>query len=326
MKKTLIASAIAAATLASSAAFAADAKMPTLYGNIQLAYGHTSEEASGGTEQTTNDFFDNGSTLGVKHSHEIMPGVEGFLKAEFEFNADNKDTSGGVDTLDEAFIGVKGGFGSVLVGSEDTVYEWVDMIDFTEASSFAGEIAKDEEGDQLQYVSPKIAGGLKVGVSLPLTNDTRYTGQVAGMYSTDMFEVALAYSIGKEQTNTNTNYGDTIGLAGKVNVGDLSVIGQYETRGADENKTTGVENKSSELDLYALAGIYTLGSSQFALGYKATENGADVATETDLIFVQALHNLSDNMYVYVEYGTGSEDVGSNSTDTEELYLGAAYTF
>jgi predicted porin len=349
MKKTLIATAIAAAAL-SSTAFAEDMTkdlsarmdaMPTVYGNIQLAYGHQGVEVSGSPEQTQNTFFDNGSTIGLKHEHEIAPGIKGFLKAEMEFKADDSATSGGLNKLDEAFIGVKGGFGSVLVGSEDTVYEWTDMIDFTETASvrtnilfdnkFAGEIAKDEEGDQLQYVSPSIAGGLKVGISVPLTNETLYAGQLAGMFSNDMLDVALAYSMGKtldataDGIDNGTEYGDSIGLGAKVKLNNFAIIGQYETRSADAN-AAGVENNATERDLAALAGIVSLGKSQFALGYKMEENGADVAEEKELIFLQALHNMSDNMYAYVEYGVGTIEEGAASTDTEALAIGAAYVF
>ncbi len=350
MKKTLIASAIAAATV-SSTAFAMDPatqlaerldSMPTFYGNVQLAYVHTSEEPDGGDEVTTNDFIDNGSTLGIKHSHEIAPGLEGFLKVEWEFDADDKDNAqDGIDDLDEAFIGVKGSFGSVLIGTEDNVYEWVDMLDMYEAVGLAGEINADNEGDQLQYVSPEIAGGLKVGVSLPLTNDGAYTGQIAGMYSADMFEVALAYSMGKEQSDDGVDYGDTIGLAATVNLGDLAVVGQFETKDADEAIVGGAEDDNTAIDTFGLLGIYTMGANQFALGYQMVENDND--GEAGAFYLQALHNLSDNMYVYVEYVNGTAEADDNATtlafgevdvavaadsevDFEQLAIGATYAF
>lgn len=344
MKKTLIASAIAAAAI-STTAFAEDMTkdlsaridaMPTVYGNIQLAYKHESVEPSGGTETTVNDFFDNGSTLGVKHEHEIAPGITGFLKAEFDFNADQ--ATGGVNgngtgfKLDEGFIGVKGGFGSVLIGSEDTVYEWVDMIDFTEIGNFQGEIATDSEADQMQYVSPAL-GPVKVGLSLPLTNETAYSGELAAMLSNDKLDVALAYSMGKEQAELDN--GDTIGLAATVKLNTFSIIGQYETKAADS--VGGTDDDSTEKDLWALAVKAALGKSQLALGYRFEENGAATATEKDMIFLQALHNLSDNMYVYVEADFGSIDnfvvedddgdfVRFENRDYEDFYVGATYVF
>ncbi len=333
MKKTLIASAIAAAAISTSAVAEDMTKdlsaridaMPTVYGNIQLAYGHTSVEPSGGTETTTNDFFDNGSTLGIKHEHEIAPGITGFLKAEFDFNADQ--ATGGVNgngtgfKLDEGFIGVKGGFGSVLIGSEDTVYEWVDMIDFTEIGNFQGEIATDSEADQMQYVSPAL-GPVKVALSLPLTNETNYSGELAAMLSNDKLDVALAYSMGKEQAGTE--FGDTIGLAATVKLNMFSIIGQYETRAA--NTVNGSDVDATELDLWALAVKAALGKSQLALGYRFSEDGAADATERDMIFLQALHNLSDNMYAYIEADAGSLDTGTTSTDLQNFYVGATYVF
>ena len=87
MKKTLIASAVAA-TLSTSA-FAMDSasdlaakldSMPTVYGNIQLAYYYADSDP--GTYG--NALVDNGSTIGLKHEHEIAPGLTGFLKIELD--------------------------------------------------------------------------------------------------------------------------------------------------------------------------------------------------------------------------------------------------
>ncbi|MBU6951587.1 porin [Hahella sp. HN01] len=333
MKKTLIASAVAAATI-SSTAFAADsmANMPTFYGNIQLAYVHTSEE-TGSTETTTNEFIDNGSTLGVKHEHEIAPGLTGFLKAEWDFDADDKSGGGknGFD-LDEAYIGVKGDFGSAQLGSDDTVYEWWDVIDISEAVGISGEMATYNhttgafggvaEGDNFQYVSPVIAGGLTVGVTIPVVNsDKSHAAALGAKFKTDMFEAIFGYAMGREEDGVDT--GDSIGLGGRVFLGDLTLGLQYETRSADS--VGGADVKASEADGYGLIAIYAMGASQFAAGYQAYENDADA--EADKFYLQALHNISDNMYAYVEYTNGSvETKGSPDTDTEEFAIGATYTF
>ena len=98
MKKTLIASAVAAATL-SSTAFAMDPAnemqsmmdaMPTLSGNIQLAY--VNNEMDNGTSKIgSNETYDNGSTIRITHDHEISAGVTGFLKMEYDVDADDKE-------------------------------------------------------------------------------------------------------------------------------------------------------------------------------------------------------------------------------------------
>lgn len=329
MKKTLVASAVAAAIVSSNTLAMDQADRiildrvgnePGMYGNIQLAYGYTSTEIGDAGEITDNDFFDNGSTLGFKHSHEVAPGLEAFMKIELEFEADAKETSNGIDVLDEAYIGLAGSFGYVAVGSDDTVYEWVNPLDFTEASNFTGEIAKNQEGDQVQYATPEIAGGLKLGVSAPIVNGTPYAAEFAGMYSVDMFEVALAYSMGSTVDGVET--GDSIGLAGTFNIGDLALIGQYETKSSDSTDAGDVAG--TEVDLYGLAAIYALGSTQLALGY--LDKSYDTDVDEDLIFVQALHNLSDQFYMYVEYENGTLNVDDGNADVENLYVGAAYVF
>src|SRR5690606_33042455 len=109
MKKTLIASAVAAATF-SGAALAQESNLPTVYGNIQYVVKHTNVDGGGSSVEHA----DNGSTLGVTHDHEIAPGVTGFFKVELEGNADDKANSEGLSKLDEAYIGVKGdNFGKV---------------------------------------------------------------------------------------------------------------------------------------------------------------------------------------------------------------------
>ncbi len=322
MKKTLIASAIAAASMASVAQAAEMANMPEFYGNIQLAYVHTSEEPDGGTETTTNDFADNGSTLGFKHSHEIAPGLTGFLKAELEFDAD-ENHGDGINKVDEAYIGVKGDFGSVQVGTDDTVYEWWDVIDISEAVDLGGEQggAAVYEGDNLQYISPTIAGGLTVGVTVALDSTETHAGALGAKYKTDMFEAIFGYSMGREEAGVDT--GDAFGLGGKVFLGDLTLGAEYESKSADS--TAGVDDRTTEVDDYGLIAIYALGASQLAAGWQHAEDDAD--NEIDSFYLQALHNISDNMYAYVEYVNGSADAaGGGSTDTEDFAIGATYYF
>jgi len=341
MKKTLIASAVAAATL-STGAMAMDQatqlaerldSMPEFYGNIQLAHGSTTTD-NGTTETSTNEMFDNGSTIGVKHDHAISDGLTGFFKAEFHFDADGSKyhNDGGNsanqslgEELDEAYIGVKGDFGSIQVGADDTVYEWVDMMDSGEAFYIEGGISVDTdttEGDNIQYVSPQIADGLKVGLTYPVDSDTQFGGSLAAMYEMDNLSVALGYSMGREENGTEA--GDTIGLAGSFALDDLTLIAQYETRG--ETKVGGVD-QSDDTTFWGLEGIYAMGQNQFILGYGMTTIDDAADTETSAFELQALHNLSDHMYVYLEYVMSTtEATGSADVDVDALALGATYAF
>ena len=319
MKKTLIASAVAAAALSSNA-FAMDPasdlaemleSMPTFYGNIQLA--HVSAETDGvAGEASEHELYDNGSTFGIKHEHAISEDLTGFFKAEFHFDADDKAEESLGEEKDESYIGVKGGFGSVQVGSDDTVYEWVDIMDMYEAVGLEGDLAAQKEGDNVQYVSPEIAGGLTVGVTYPIDSDTTFGGAIAAKYVMDNIEIVASYGIGREEGGVDAD--DAIGLAGSIGLGDFTVSAQYEMQDDD----------AGDITYYGLMGQYAMGANNFALGYQMVDNDAD--EEETGIYVQALHNMSDNMYVYLEYLMQDDVGGVSDEESDILAVGATYAF
>lgn len=329
MKKTLIASAIAAISFSGSALAMESASelaakmdsMPTVYGNIQYVLYH--EDVAGGTHGL--EHADNGSTLGVKHDHEIAPGITGFFKLELDgFNADDKSYGRGQVRLDEAYIGVKGdSFGQIWVGSDDSTYESaVDKIaNFYEfgAYNFGGGYDTGE-GDLIQYMSPSF-GGLVLGAAVQVNgdNDTQkakksYPFQLAATYAMDNLELAFAVDSNDGSAGSNEN---TYGLRGTFNLDSLSLTGQFQTR-----KDAG--------DLYGIHAVYALGSSQFAASYEYAVADDANDTKADTITVQALHNLSDNMYVYVEGYLGNGDDGvygvANESERSALAVGGVYYF
>ncbi|MFO7993562.1 MAG: porin [Marinobacter sp.] len=336
MKKTLIASAIAAATfsgsaLAQSTATASELaarmdSMPTVYGNIQYAIAH--DNFDGGPSSV--EHFDNGTTLGVSHDHEVAPGITGFFKIELEgINADDKSSSNGIDALDEAYIGVKGdSFGQVWVGSDDSTYERAvtEISEYYEVATLSqGVDYTTGEGDLVQYMSPSFGGlSLWAAVQVNGDNDTKggneksYPYQLAAVYEMDALELAAAVDSNDTSDGNNEN---TYGVRASYDMDALRVTGEYHTR-SDASDTMGV------------IGYYSLGANQFALSYELTD--FDNGDESDTITLQALHNISDHMYVYFEgYLGGGDDVyeytdsqgGTAVTDERSIAsVGAVYYF
>jgi predicted porin len=332
MKKTLIASAIAAATLTSNA-FAMDPAtdlaemlegMPTIYGNIQLYHASNTTEV-GSAETSTNELSNGGSTLGFTHDHMISDGLTGFMKAEFEFQADDKGSSTGLSKLDEAYIGVKGDFGMAQVGSDDTVYDWIDMIDTSEQIGLGGGIAFQDQGDNFQYVSPEIVDGLMLGLTAPIDSDTRMAGILAAKYSMDSLSVALSYAMGREDSvdNVLVEAGDTIGLGVSFGIDDITLLAQFETK--SEGKIAGLDAKDDS-DYMAFQGMYAMGQNTFALGYGVKSYGDTLKEDESKLYLQALHSLSDNMYAFLEYAMTTDVKGAKGTDSNDLAIGAVYAF
>ncbi|MDY6930218.1 MAG: porin, partial [Pseudomonadota bacterium] len=276
MKKTLIASAIAAATF-SGAAAAKENNLPTVYGNIQYAISHTNVDNSG----STLDSFDNGSTLGVKHDHEIAPGITGFFKAELEFDGDDKAESSGLSDFDEAYIGVKGErFGTVWYGSDDSTYETaIDQIyNFYEYGPDTKGNYDTGEGDLVQYMSPSF-GGLKLAAAVQINGDKKESGksypyQLAAIYNIDALELAVAM----DSNDGGLKYSKDGKKDGEINEDELSVNNEntYGVRASytlDNLKLTGeYQTRDKVSDLYGVMGIYTLGANQFALSYQLNDD------------------------------------------------------
>lgn len=338
MKKTLIASAIAAATFSGSALAQTTAtaselaarmdSMPTVYGNIQYAIAH--DNFDGGPSSV--EHFDNGTTLGVSHDHEVAPGITGFFKIELEgINADDKSQSSGIDALDEAYIGVKGdSFGQVWVGSDDSTYERAvdEIAQYYEVATLSiGPDYTTGEGDLIQYMSPSFGGlSLWAAVQFNGDNDTKggdeksYPYQLAAVYEMDALELAAAVDSNDTSDGNNEN---TYGVRASYNLDNLRLTGEYHTR-----KDVG--------DLFGLMGVYSMGPNQFALSYEMSVADDAADTERDTITLQALHNVSDHMYVYFEGYLGGgdevyeyEDSMGNDAVTDERSIaavGAVYYF
>ncbi|NMT65310.1 porin [Marinobacter orientalis] len=352
MKKTLIASAIAAATFSGSALAQEDTSasqlaarmdsMPSVYGNIQYALAH--DNFDGGPSSV--EHFDNGTTLGVIHDHEVAPGITGFFKVELEgINADDKSSSNGIDGLDEAYIGVKGdSFGQIWVGSDDSTYERAvdEIAQYYEVGLInQGPDYTTGEGDLIQYMSPSF-GGLSLWAAVQVNGDgvvsdddfkdgdeKSYPYQLAALYEMDALELAFAMDSNDTSDGNNEN---TYGLRASYDAGNLRLTGEFHTR------------KDSS-DTFGIIGYYSLGANQFALSYELTQfddeysgsNAAQLAdNDSDTITLQALHNISDHMYVYFEgYLGGGDDVWEyedeqgNSAFSDERSIasvGAVYYF
>ena len=330
MKKTILASAIAAATF-SGAALAQESNLPTIYGNIQLAVTHDNVDG-GGSEV---EHFDNGSTIGVLHNHQIAPGIEGFFKAEFHFNADDNNSRGsGIYEIDEAYIGVRGeNFGQLWVGKDDTIYEiaTTEISEFYEVASLSQGIEYDTgEGDMVQYLSPNF-GGLTIGAAVQVNGDgdgdpavskKSYPWQLAAMYQVDALELAFAVD-SNDGGRGGENNENTYGLRASYNLDNLRLTGEFHTR-------------KDVADTFGVMGVYTLGKNQFALSYELSQyddNFSDAQfadKDIDTVTLQALHNLSDNMYVYVEGYLGGGDDGvygvADKSERSVAAVGATYYF
>ena len=359
MKKTLIASAIAAVTFSGSALAMESAStlaarmdsMPQVYGNVQYVYTYSDSDVNG----SGGALDDNGTTIGFKHSNAITPGIEGFVKIELEVKAaDEKGGGNGLTDLDEAYIGIRGdSFGQVWIGSDDTQYEsllgdygnWV----FEYASLNPYGSYTTGEGDMLQYASPSFGGlTLHAGVQLNGDNEVASTRQVADLTTGELttvstsreksfpYQLAASYSMNdltlslvmdSNDSSADASNENSYGLSAEYALGNLVLDAYYDTRkglsGAENNDLVldGIEGR----DQVGVMASYNMGANTFRAAYEMS--AADTSDlDVDVITLQALHNVSDNIYVYTELAQSNRDVGSLDEEINQMNVGAVYYF
>jgi len=138
---------------------------------------------------------------------------------------------------------------------------------------------------------------------------------LAATYAVDNVELAVAMDSNDGAGGPNNE--NTYGLRATVGLDALSLTGQFQTR-----KDVG--------DLFGAHAVYSMGANQFAASYELAVADDANDTEASTITLQALHNLSDHMYVYVEGYLGDGDDGvygvANESERSALAVGGVYYF
>ncbi|AEF53740.1 porin Gram-negative type [Marinomonas posidonica IVIA-Po-181] len=314
MKKSIIAIAVSSAALASVSVHAAEGSTVDVYGNIQYAYTDTDDGS---------EFADNGSTFGFKGETLINDDLTAFFKYELEADADEKNGDVSVG-LDQAFVGLKGGFGKVQVGTFDSIYNNAiqDSVDQFENLGFTSN-PLTTEGDTIAYFSPSM-NGFEVQLSAQVKgdaeeaetveiNETDFTIEdgtavtAVIKYSTDALTLAVGYDgLDNVDVDINGTYGLSVGYQATSN---LNLTAKFESTD-DLQDTVGLAARYGygAGDLYA-----SVQSISPETGDDFNEYGAGVT-----------YSLASNVYVYGEVGS-FENASNSDTDTQTA-VGVYYGF
>jgi predicted porin len=312
MKKTLVAIAVSGAAISSVSAFAADSSVD-VYGNLQYAYSDSDENGA--------QLGDNGSTIGLTGETMVTEGTTAFFKYELEADADENNSNVAIG-LDQAFVGVKGGFGKVQLGTFDSIYADAvqDGLDQGEYVGIKGS-ATTAEGDTLAYFSPSF-NGLELQASVQVkgeaedevdkTDNSKTVKDgtaltLVAKYSVDALTVSAGYDDQGTTVNGNETYG--LGVAYQVSPA-LSVNAKYEQQ-SDVDSRMGLGARFA----YGLGDVY--GS------YQTIDPEAANQDSYDNYLVGVSYDVAPNMYVYAEYGQQAATLDKEDTVTA---IGTALSF
>lgn len=178
MKKHALALALVAATPA-----IALADGPTLYGSLNLTLDQVETDNAAPTADTKVwQVNSNSSRIGVKGDAETgIQGLKAVYLAEFGVKADDGNN---VFSARNIYAGLKGDFGSVLVGNIDTPLKNA-QGSFDQFNDYAADIGKLLPGETraanaVAYVSPKLADAVTLSVAIVPAEGADIDGAAGG--------------------------------------------------------------------------------------------------------------------------------------------------
>ena len=341
MKKSLIALAVAGSFAAP--AFAATSNVD-IYGIIDGSVSLVEVEVDGVTlvdnVQTGNVGNIDASRFGIKGSEDLGGGLKAIWQVESKLDMDNETSIGGRNT----YVGLNGGFGTVLIGRYDTPEKMstgkLDLFaDSVGDYNLSGTILDTREKNMLAYMSPSFSGfsfaaaaiagedagaaakndGIADHYSLsatyengPLYIGAGYTSMSEG-YSLSALEIGGATI---DATATLPGDGTTWRIGAGYSFGNLKLAAVYQNIELDDPV-----NGDWDSDGYSLGAAYTMGAIVLKGQYMSREDMLEgFAVGVD-------YNLSKRTKAYVTYTDLSEENSVDGTaDVSIASVGVRHSF
>ena len=247
----------------------------------------------------------NASRIGLKGSTQVSGGLTVFYKTEFQVDVDG---DGDIFKQRNIFAGVKGSFGSVLAGKNDTptklAQKKIDLFNDLEGDikkTFAGE---NRMSNIIAYTTPKYGNFSATYAVMPSEGDNGSLSDATSYsvsYSKDDLYVALA-------SDSDVKGADLLRVVSQYKVDAWQLGLMYQ-----ENDTT---NESG----YFASAAYKSNNITYKAQYGSNENDTDGSDKTTLS-VGADFKLAKNTKSFVFF-TDNED----SSSTKTMGLGLEHKF
>lgn len=295
-------------------------KTHEVYGQARASVDFTDD----GVKNVTNVSSTN-SRLGFKGVEDLGNGLKALFQFETRVGLDGSSTTL-FDGLRNSYVGLAGGFGTVVLGIMDTPYRlaagrfdnWGDSMGDSRAiigtaSTRAGTLFNQRERNTINYWSPKMSGFQLLAAYLPdedgAVKQDRYS--VAGVYRDGPYDAALAYEF---RENAANSAGGTSGT--RIYDIDAWVLGLGYTFNHDNTKINFVYEDLSQdrvatlLDrnMWYLALSHKIGSNTFRIAYaQADDNDTGANTGADWYAAGLAHRLSGRTELYALYARTDND-------------------
>ncbi len=322
MKNTTLALAVAGALALPSVAGAADlaGEALTVYGKIHLSIDAYDNDRAAPNDMSGVGLSSNSSRVGFKGKYAMENGMDLLYKVEQQVDV---DTSGGSWATRNTYVGLKGGFGTLIAGYHDTPYK-----------DLGGEytLFGDTVGDRRAIIGAFVGLGNKmnnrgknalmyVGDFGPVALRAMYSADQSGSggapdnNDNDMTSASLVWGSGPLSLGVAyADYSDLTGGASAkgVRVGAGFGFGTMKVQAIYES-TSSSDSDVLERDAYGanfsmkVGSASTLGLQYLAAGdYKNSSN-----TGADMMSVGYFTKLDKQTQVYAMYSRTSNDANAD---------------
>ena len=346
MNKKLIAAAIAA-VVAAPAVSAADT---TLYGKA-----HVSIQSNDNGATDNYSVNSNASRLGVKGSEDLGDGLKAIFGYEMGYDITDGGANGPISARN-AYVGLAGGFGTVLAGRHDTpakIAFYAAGTDFVgdsivDMNNVAGKgtFTENRLDNAIAYVSPSFSGFTFAAAIVPgegtgkarttvTTSNTPGNGlndaySLGLMYAGGGLKATLGYEVATQDYINNLLPTTTTALATadqkmwqlgvSYTFGDFTIGGNYE-KDSDYAGANGIDRTA-----WGIAGKANFGNNYVVVNYANTDGDTGVAlANADGYGLAVGHVFSKRTQVYAAYHATDYDA-STMQDKSAFALGMIHSF
>ncbi len=345
MQKKLIV--LALATAFAAPAFAATSNVD-IYGQFDVSVdrvhgiqNHTTSGAGTGNSNTAWRLSSNVSRIGLKGSEDLGGGMAAIWQFEQAVNLDNGAVGSGWGNQRNTFLGMKGGFGTVLAGTHDTPYKLstASLDPFADEAgdynaiigSFDGINTSDLRlGNVLAYISPTFSGftgaiatsflrenGQVNNVTASSSKPSAWSGMVN--YANGPLYLSAGYEIAKHVASPLADADiRSWKLGAGYTFGNFVINAIYDNIKADINglNTTifhvGTTTGSFKRSAWGLNGVYNMGNIALKAGfYDAGKVSNTSGTGAKMWEVGGDYNLSKRTKLYAVYTLVKNDANAS---------------
>lgn len=307
MKKNIIAIAVAAAMIAPAAAMADT----TLYGKIHVSYDFVGGDNA---DNTTSGFSSNSSRIGIKGKEKINDSLSVIYQYEtsVDWGTGKTSSSGGLGGQRNTFVGLTGGWGTVIAGRHDTPLKMMGR---------KYDLFGDTIGDSRNIISgPKnnVAG-------LTDTNWDLRTPQTIAYVTPDLmgFKAVLAYVNNWNPTGPDGIYGDqnkAYGLNATYSIAGFGLDAAYEYHKNDTNASP----LKSDQSAYRLGANYKIAGFKILGFYQDIQNVAYTNDNQKAYGVGAAYTFMGANTIKAQYYKADDVDNTNDTNGELWAVGYDY--